>query len=81
MPSFPSVTFNIVTPQQLAGVTAHKVLIVGQMLTGTAVAGELQQNLDTVGGEDALFGVRSHVAGMVREFRRINKDTQVDVIG
>lgn len=80
MPSFPSVTFNIVTPQQLAGVTAHKVLIVGQMLTGTAVAGELQQNLDTVGGEDALFGVRSHVAGMVREFRRINKDTQVDVI-
>lgn len=81
MPSFPSVTFNIVTPQQLAGVTDHKVLIVGQMLTGTAVAGELQQNVDTVGGEDALFGVRSHVAGMVREFRRINKDTQVDVIG
>ncbi len=81
MPSSPSVTLAIVTPQQLAGVTDHKVLIVGQMLTGTAVAGELQQNVNTVGGEDALFGIRSHVAGMVREFRRINKDTQVDVIG
>ena len=81
MPSFPSVTFNIVAPQQLAGVTAHKVLIVGQQLSGTAVAGELQQNVNTVGGEDALFGVRSHIAGMIREFRRINKDTQVDAIG
>lgn len=81
MPSFPSVTFNIVAPQQLAGVTDHKVLIVGQQLSGTAVAGELQQNVGTAGQEDALFGARSHVAGLVREFRRINKDTQVDVIG
>ena len=81
MPSFPSVTFNIVAPQQLAGVTAHKVLIVGQQLSGTAVAGELQQNVNTVGGEDALFGARSHIAGLIREFRRINKATQVDAIG
>ena len=41
MPSFPSVTFNIVAPQKLAGVTAHKVLVVGQQLAGgTAVSGE-----------------------------------------
>ncbi|MEK0324944.1 MAG: hypothetical protein QQN63_04500, partial [Nitrosopumilus sp.] len=80
MPSFPSVTFNIVAPQSLAGVTAHKVLVVGQQLTGTAVAGELQQNIGTAGEEDALFGARSHIAGMIREFRRINKDTQVDAL-
>ena len=81
MPSFPSVTFNIVAPQQLAGVTAHKVLIVGQQLSGTAVAGELQPNVGTAGEEDALFGARAHISGMIREFRRINKDTQVDAIG
>ena len=79
--SRPSVTFNIIPASQLATVTAQKALIVGQMLgTGTATDGELIQDHPDDGSEDTLFGARSHVAGMVRAFKRENKISQLDII-
>lgn len=79
--SEPSVTFNIIPASQLAGVSEQKTLIVGQMLSGgTATAGDLYQDIQNDGSEDTLFGQRSHLAGMVRVFKRENKISQLDVL-
>lgn len=79
--SEPSVTFNIIPASALASVTAQKTLIVGQMLAaGTATAGDLIQDHPDDGSEDTLFGARSHIAGMVRAFKRENKISQLDIL-
>lgn len=79
--SEPSVTFNIIPASQIAGVQEQKTLIVGQMLAaGTATAGELIQDHPSDRSEDTLFGRRSHLAGMVRAFKRDNKISQLDII-
>lgn len=79
--SEPSVTFNIIPASQLSGVTEQKSLIVGQMLSGgTATSGDLIQDHPDDGSEDTLFGQRSHVAGLVRAFKRENKISQLDII-
>jgi len=79
--SEPSVSFSIIPASALASVTAQKTLIVGQMLgTGTATAGDLIQDHPDDGSEDTLFGARSHIAGMVRVFKRENKISQLDII-
>lgn len=79
--SNPSVTFNIIPASQLSKVTAQKTLIVGQMLAGgTATAGDLIIDHPDDGSEDTLFGRRSHLAGMVRVFKRENKVSQLDII-
>ena len=78
----PSVTINIIPAQQLAGVTEQAVLIVGQLLAaGTAVGGDLQQDIGNDGAEDTLFGEDSHIAGLVREFKKLNKVSRLDAIG
>ena len=79
--SEPSVTFSIIPAAQLAGVQEQKALIVGQMLAaGTATGGDLIQDHPDDGSEDALFGRTSHLAGMVRAFKRENKISQLDII-
>lgn len=79
--SLPSVTFNIIPASQLAGVADHVTTIVGQMLaTGTATAGDLILNHPNDGSEDTLFGQRSHLAGMVRVFKRENKVSPLNII-
>lgn len=79
--SNPRVTLNLVTRDQLLGLEDQRVLIVGQMLTGTATAGELVRDLPRTNAEiNALFGAGSHVAMMARTFRRRNKVTNVDVL-
>jgi len=78
--SNPAVTFQIIPAQQLSTVKEQKVLIVGQMLTGTATAGSLVQEIGNANEEDALFGATSMVAGMVRRFKKINKISQLDVL-
>ncbi|MCK5019195.1 MAG: hypothetical protein KAS32_19200 [Candidatus Peribacteraceae bacterium] len=79
--SEPSVTFSIIPASQLVGVQEQKVLIVGQMLAaGTATAGALIQDHPDDGSEDTLFGQSSHLAGMVRAFKRDNKISQLDII-
>jgi phage tail sheath gpL-like len=79
--SQPEATITLVPALQQVGNTAQKVLIVGQMLTGTATAGELQEQIQNSNNEDALFGAGSMVAGMIRAFKKINKATRVDAIG
>lgn len=78
----PKVSLSIIPAQQLAGVTEQRVLIVGQMLAaGTAVSGELQRDIPNDGSEDTLFGANSHIAGMIRAFKSINKVSALDAIG
>jgi len=79
--SQPEVTINIIPALQQVGNTAQRVLIVGQMLTGTAVSGELQEQVLNSNNEDALFGSQSMIAGMIRAFKKINKVTRIDAIG
>lgn len=77
----PSVSLSIIPASQLVGVQEQKVLIVGQMLAaGTAVAGDLIQDLANDGSEDTLFGRNSHLAGLVREFKKLNKISRLDII-
>tara|TARA_R110000851_G_scaffold31113_4_gene84431 strand:- start:36 stop:1568 length:1533 start_codon:yes stop_codon:yes gene_type:complete len=79
--SKPSVTLNIIPAEQLAKVSAHRVLIVGQLLAGTATGGEMQADVDdATNAINAQFGARSQVAEMVREFKKINKITPLDVL-
>jgi phage tail sheath gpL-like len=79
--SEPSVTLQIIPASQLAGVQEQKVLIVGQKLaSGTAPAGDLIQDHPNDGSENTLFGQRSHLAGLVREFKKLNKRTRLDII-
>jgi len=77
----PRQNWSILPASQTAGLLEQKVLIVGQMLaSGTATAGDLIQNHPNDGSESTLFGKRSQIAGMVREFKKINGATQLDII-
>ena len=80
--SKPNVTLNIIPAEQLATVEGHKVLIVGQLLAaGSATGGELVRDLDDATNViNGLFGTRSIVAEMCREFKKYNKITAVDVL-
>ncbi len=79
--SKPSVTLNIIPAEQIAKVSEHRVLLVGQMLTGTATAGEIERDVDdATNAINALFGARSQVAEMTREFKDYNKKTAIDVL-
>jgi len=78
--SNPIVNFN----KQPKGVpvenTPHKVLVIGQMIAGTATAGDLVSEISNDGSERALFGDKSHVAGEIARFKKYNKYTRVDAI-
>jgi len=79
--SKPSVTLNIIPAEQILSIREHRVLLVGQMLSGTAVSGELISELDDATNEiNALFGERSIIAEQAREFKKINRITDIDVI-
>jgi len=58
----------------------QRVLLLGQMISGTATAGELTTNVGTAKEEDALFGAKSQIAGMARSFREVNGKTRLDAI-
>lgn len=79
--SQPDITFNIVPAQRDIGNYPHRVLIVGQKVSGgTATAGVITTNVGNDNEADTLFGATSHLASMVRQFRRINPITPLDVI-
>lgn len=78
--SRPKVTINLVPANEAVSTGPQRVLIVGQMSQGNAVAGELVEDVGNANEWDALFGQKSMVAGMVRAFRKINRVTRVDVI-
>jgi len=79
--SQPDVTVNIVGANEAVANSDHQVLFVGQQTSGSATSGDLQQNIQDDNSWDTLFGANSQLAGMIRDFRAINKATQIDAIG
>lgn len=77
----PKATFSIIPAQQVAGVSEQRALIVGQLLAaGLATGGTLIRDFPNDGSEDSLFDKTSHIAGLVRDFKTINKVTDLDVL-
>lgn len=76
----PRTNVAIVPSSEAVQNTGQKILIVGQMLTGTATAGDLVQNIANGGAEDALFGASSMLATLVRANKVRNQQVQVDAI-
>lgn len=74
----PKVTLAIVPSSANVENSARRILIPGQMITagagaGTATPGELVQDVNSK-DEDALFGRRSHLAGMIRAAKKTMKN-------
>lgn len=79
---FPEVTASIRADGVTAGLTAERLLFVGQMLSGgNATTGILQENILSDKAEDTLFGSASPLAAAIRRGRRRNGETQFDAIG
>ena len=80
--SKPDVTLNIIPAEQLLTIMDHRVLIVGQKTpAGSATSGELVRDVDDATNViNGLFGQRSILAEMVREFKDYNKVTDLDVL-
>ena len=79
--SKPNVTLNIIPASQLASVQDQKSLIVCQKLAaGTAVSEALIQDHPNDSSEDTLLGKNSSGAGMVREVKKLNKLTRLDLL-
>jgi phage tail sheath gpL-like len=78
--SEPQIDLDIIAAAAAPQNTSQKVLFVGQMLSGTATPATLIQNIGVAGEENALFGAKSFIAGMIRSARRMNKATQFDAL-
>jgi len=78
--SNPNIIITTSSAFQVLGLGDRRVLIVGQMLTGTATAGIITDNIGNNGEESALFGAKSQVSAMVRAFKNENKNTTLDVL-
>lgn len=78
----PRVNINIIPSYQaLQSNHEQKILIVGQMTSaGSATAGHLYSSIANDGSQDSLFGAKSMLAGMIREFQKINNISRVDAI-
>lgn len=77
----PRVTFAIVGNDNRVGPDDQRVLIVGQMTTGTATPGALSFDVPRTDAEiNDLFGSNSHAAMVCRAYRSVNKITNIDVI-
>lgn len=79
--SEPQISLNIIGAQEILDVGEHRTLILGQKLAaGTAPAGVLIKDFPADKSENILFGERSHLAGLVRTFKNLNKLSPLDVI-
>ena len=80
--SQPSVTFSLVSADQEVSNAPQKVLVVGQYVSaGTGVSdGAWIQSIGNAGEENALFGRTSNLAQMVRGFKKIAPQVQLDAI-
>ncbi len=80
--NFPKTSFQILRAQQILESIDQRVLIVGQKQNaGTAATGALVENVPEASDSiNTLFGARSIVAEMCREFKAINNLTALDVI-
>lgn len=77
----PNVTLNILAALVAVANTPQRVLAIGAKTTGSAPSGALQENILNDSSENALFGQNSMLAGMIRNYKKINKVTQIDAIG
>lgn len=78
----PNVSINVLAAAVSVANTDQKVLFVGQQVAaGSAVSGELQQNIQNDNSWDTLFGSNSMLAGMLRAARAINSVVRFDAIG
>lgn len=79
--SQPDVTVNILAANILVANTDQKVLFIGQKTAaGSAVAGALNTGIANDNSWDTLFGLKSMLAGMVRDARKLNADVRFDAI-
>ena len=79
--SQPSVSFSLVSADQQVPNAPQKVLMVGQMISGTSAgAGAWEKNIGNEGEENALFGRTSQLAQGIRGFKKIAPQVQLDVI-
>ena len=76
----PSVSLSLVSADLEVANKAQKVLLVGQFIAGTATDGVLVEDIGNSGEENALFQRDSHLAEMVRAFKRIAPQVQCDAI-
>lgn len=77
----PGVNVNLVPSSESVQNANQRILFVGQMLSGTATAGTLIENVANGGDEDALFGTRSMLAYLIRACKVRNQQIQIDAIG
>lgn len=80
MVDVPIVTITKAATTADVGLSSQKVLIVGQMLSGTKTAGTLVEDIQNDSSWEDYFGSHSMLAGMVRRFKSINTDTQIDAL-
>lgn len=79
--SNPRINLPIVGAQTSVGTSAQRVLFVGQKTpSGSAASGVLVPDIQNDSSWDTLFGPNSMLAGMIRSFRNINIDVNIDAI-
>ncbi len=84
---FPFGSISLAGDNAAVGNTPHRVLAVGQMLAaGTAISGELQEEIGNDNSWDTLFGEKSMLAGTIRAFKGslsapLNRYSRIDAIG
>lgn len=84
---FPKGNIAIEGANAIVGNTDHRVLAVGQQLSaGSAVSGELQQNIGNDNSWNTLFDEKSMLAMTIRAFKGtlsspLNRVTRIDAIG
>ena len=76
----PEIDFSIVPAYVKAENEEQRMLFVGQMTTGTATPGALYPSIDNANAQDTLFGLRSMLAGMIRNAKVVNKISRMDAI-
>ena len=76
--SKPDVTLNLLARGGETGVEEHRILLVGQLLTGSV--GWVRDVPRNDADINARFGARSHLAMMARAVRKVNKYTEMDAI-
>lgn len=78
--SNPKIDYSILPAFVTAQNEAQKILVIGQMKTGTATPGVVVESIGNANEQDALFGANSMVATMARAIKRVNKISRVDVL-
>ncbi len=78
----PRVSLSLASADRDVENTPQRVLLVGQITTAGSVSdGSLTENIASTGDpQDALFGINSQLAAMVREFKKVNPIVRLDAI-